>query len=218
VSDLKNAATVSGAVMGTLLDDPSLANSHPCSNLSKLLSTGAFYFSRNSDLTRPARIRSKQASNSTSQSTGGIDLLSNSDPHFVWNNHLLAQLAEVCDADLDQKSRVTIKDSLLVVLVHGFVGIEQIYLDARDGRRHNGQLAIISRLSCKRSGTRYNARGIDDEGNVSNFVEVFLFFFLKLYHLAYRQAKVLTFRRNSYYQMEKFSAVFFKFVEAVCVC
>ncbi len=32
-------------------------------------------------------------------------------------------------------------------------------------------LALISRRSTSRSGTRYNARGIDDTGNVANFVE-----------------------------------------------
>lgn len=32
-------------------------------------------------------------------------------------------------------------------------------------------LTLISRLSCKRAGTRFNARGIDDGGNVANFVE-----------------------------------------------
>src|SRR5213075_2116401 len=32
-------------------------------------------------------------------------------------------------------------------------------------------LTLISRLSCRRAGTRFNARGIDDEGNVANFVE-----------------------------------------------
>ena len=32
-------------------------------------------------------------------------------------------------------------------------------------------LTLISRLSCKKAGTRFNARGIDDEGNVANFVE-----------------------------------------------
>lgn len=32
-------------------------------------------------------------------------------------------------------------------------------------------LTLISRLSCRRAGTRFNSRGIDDDGNVSNFVE-----------------------------------------------
>lgn len=32
-------------------------------------------------------------------------------------------------------------------------------------------LTLISRLSCRRAGTRFNARGIDDDGFVANFVE-----------------------------------------------
>lgn len=31
--------------------------------------------------------------------------------------------------------------------------------------------ALISRLSCQRAGTRFNARGVDDDGNAANFVE-----------------------------------------------
>ena len=37
-------------------------------------------------------------------------------------------------------------------------------------------LTIISRLSSQRAGTRFNARGIDDDGNVANFVETETFF------------------------------------------
>ena len=32
-------------------------------------------------------------------------------------------------------------------------------------------LTLVSRLSCRRAGTRFNSRGIDDEGHVANFVE-----------------------------------------------
>ena len=32
-------------------------------------------------------------------------------------------------------------------------------------------LTLLSRLSCRRAGTRFNSRGIDDDGYVSNFVE-----------------------------------------------
>ncbi len=37
-------------------------------------------------------------------------------------------------------------------------------------------LTLISRLSCRRAGTRFNARGIDDDGNVANFVETEIVF------------------------------------------
>ncbi len=33
-------------------------------------------------------------------------------------------------------------------------------------------LGLISRLGWKRAGARFRTRGIDDEGNVANFVEV----------------------------------------------
>jgi hypothetical protein len=33
-------------------------------------------------------------------------------------------------------------------------------------------LALISRLGYKRAGTRFNTRGVDDDGNTANFVEV----------------------------------------------
>lgn len=32
-------------------------------------------------------------------------------------------------------------------------------------------LTLVSRLSCRRAGTRFNSRGIDDDGHVANFVE-----------------------------------------------
>lgn len=33
-------------------------------------------------------------------------------------------------------------------------------------------ISLISRLGWKRAGTRFNTRGVDDDGNCANFVEV----------------------------------------------
>jgi synaptojanin len=38
-----------------------------------------------------------------------------------------------------------------------------------------GTIALISRLGWKRAGTRFNTRGVDDDGNCANFVEVWAF-------------------------------------------
>ena len=63
-------------------------------------------------------------------------------------------------------------NSLLVSIMQGFVGFQTVSLEGRQWK-----VAIISRLSSNRAGTRFNARGIDDDGNVSNFVETeFLIF------------------------------------------
>lgn len=41
-----------------------------------------------------------------------------------------------------------------------------------DGAPTIATLALISRLGWKRAGTRFNTRGVDDDGNTANFVEV----------------------------------------------
>ena len=33
------------------------------------------------------------------------------------------------------------------------------------------KVVLVSRLSCQRAGTRFNVRGVDDYGDVANFVE-----------------------------------------------
>lgn len=41
-----------------------------------------------------------------------------------------------------------------------------------DGSPTIATLSLISRLGWKRAGTRFNTRGVDDDGNCANFVEV----------------------------------------------
>ena len=41
----------------------------------------------------------------------------------------------------------------------------------RDPSNIPSRLTLLSRLSCRRAGTRFNSRGIDDDGYVANFVE-----------------------------------------------
>jgi hypothetical protein len=54
----------------------------------------------------------------------------------------------------------------MVVCICGFVGIANQTIFGS-----NILFTLISRRSVKFAGTRYNTRGIDDEGNVANFVE-----------------------------------------------
>jgi hypothetical protein len=58
--------------------------------------------------------------------------------------------------------------------IQGYVGLYTIPLppNISDGKPNIGTLGLISRLGWKRAGTRFNTRGVDDDGNVANFVEV----------------------------------------------
>jgi hypothetical protein len=44
-------------------------------------------------------------------------------------------------------------------------------------------LSLISRLSCRRAGTRFNSRGIDDDGNVSKILAVIFLMRSAVLHL-----------------------------------
>ena len=48
----------------------------------------------------------------------------------------------------------------------GSVELRTVYVGAQQVKT-----VLISRLSCERAGTRFNVRGINDEGHVANFVE-----------------------------------------------
>lgn len=61
-----------------------------------------------------------------------------------------------------------------VLAIQGYVGIFTVALPAppTNGMPVIATISLISRLGWKRAGTRFNTRGIDDDGNVANFVEV----------------------------------------------
>ena len=59
---------------------------------------------------------------------------------------------------------------LVCPLLQGYVGQREIAFD--DGGDFSRFIVtLIARRSRRRAGTRYNSRGLDDEGNVANFVE-----------------------------------------------
>lgn len=61
-----------------------------------------------------------------------------------------------------------------MLAIQGYVGIFDLPLPAPpgDGTPAIGTIALISRLGWKRAGTRFNTRGVDDDGHCANFVEV----------------------------------------------
>ncbi|KAI8337899.1 Endonuclease/exonuclease/phosphatase [Chlamydoabsidia padenii] len=68
---------------------------------------------------------------------------------------------------LDKRKQMDLdRGGFLVFAIRGYVGIKTI----KDGH-DKYELSTVSKLSCKRAGTRFNSRGIDDNGHVANFVE-----------------------------------------------
>ena len=77
---------------------------------------------------------------------------------------------------LSIKERATLDHSkMLTSCIRGFVKTLPVPPSSAPLRRtvssHPSTLTLISRLSSRRAGTRFNSRGVDDDGNVANFVE-----------------------------------------------
>ncbi|RCI06421.1 inositol polyphosphate 5-phosphatase, partial [Rhizopus stolonifer] len=129
---------------------------HPCAQLQKLFSVGNFYFTPDFDLTKTVQARTSVAS------LGAHSF----DEHFLWNQFLISGLLDF-RSKLDRKSQMNLdRGGFLVFAIRGYVGTETVDLD-----NERYELSVISKLSCQRAGTRFNSRGIDDNGHVANFVE-----------------------------------------------
>ncbi|MCO5613559.1 hypothetical protein L7F22_067836 [Adiantum nelumboides] len=159
---------------------------HPCASIRKLMSTGTFYFAKDGtfDLSRrlekrvgnQARRRAPKPSPLISlegeesavtvaadeQNSATSGLQDGFDERFVWNTYLMQSLHEYRNRLEPEERRALDKESFLTTVIQGYVGATQI---------GPANIALISRLSWKRAGTRFATRGVDDDGNVANFAE-----------------------------------------------
>jgi hypothetical protein len=139
---------------------------HPCMALKKLLSGGSFYYSADFDLTKRVQDRPAEAS------TIAIDSL---DAGFLWNTYMIQPLVDF-RSRLSERERTALDATrILTSAIRGFALTVAVPPSSSPARlSKTGQpsnMTLISRLSCRRAGTRFNSRGIDDDGNVANFVE-----------------------------------------------
>lgn len=121
--------------------------------INEILSIDNYYFCYTADITNFQQ--------NFQQPDITIPLWKTADTRFFWNMHLQQKLIELCsDQMINAVSR------FILPVLCGFVHMsEHIYNESRFN------YIIISRRSRHRAGARYHSRGIDIEGNVSNFVE-----------------------------------------------
>lgn len=148
---------------------------HPCYELRKLLSNGSFYYSSDFDLT------------STLQHRGFSDYslsVDNFQEEYMWNSFLMQEIITYRDR-LDGDAKQTLDEQgFLTTVIRGFAETFVTYI-----KKLKVGLTVISKQSWKRAGTRFNARGVDDEGNVANFVETELIMYSSQYCYAFNQIR-----------------------------
>ncbi|OCH92145.1 hypothetical protein OBBRIDRAFT_824865 [Obba rivulosa] len=149
---------------------PAPTYEHPCAPLSKIISGGTFYYASEPqwDLTSRLSVRLSRA-----RAEQGRRNIAVYDERFLWNEFLVRSLLDFRER-LDPHEREELDRCQFIILaIQGFVGVHTFALPAppTSGAPTVATLALISRLGWKRSGTRFNTRGVDDDGNCANFVE-----------------------------------------------
>ena len=161
---------------------------HPCRDLRKLLSNGTFYYSTDFDVTNRVQSRYVLHPVLDDMSLPGIPytnamrrpLNSNSfdidqfDETYLWNSFMISPLVKFRSRLMPPEMEALDASRILTSAIRGFCKTMTIPQSGSPLRSRSGMpsfLTLISRLSCLRAGTRFNARGIDDDGHVANFVE-----------------------------------------------
>ncbi|KAJ3043130.1 inositol polyphosphate 5-phosphatase [Rhizophlyctis rosea] len=98
---------------------------------------------------------------------------------------MLGGLLQIREQELSVEQREDLDSGgMLILAIQGYVGMIDFAVNALPCR-----MAIISRLSCKRAGTRFNARGINDDGHVSNFVESEFLLYSPVFNFSFVQIR-----------------------------
>lgn len=140
--------------------NPSLL-SHPIEKrlitlVKEALYSGPLYFSYDMDITSSMQ---RQVQNAGIEST--VPLWKRADDRFFWNRHLQTRMIQHTLTHPDQDL-----SGFIMPVMFGFL---QVKLATIQGRSF--VLGLIARRSRHRAGTRYFSRGINEEGQVSNFNE-----------------------------------------------
>ncbi|BGP13847.1 Inositol-1,4,5-trisphosphate 5-phosphatase 1 [Rhodosporidiobolus nylandii] len=168
-----------GAAGGSLRGQEPTPLEHPCQSIRKILSNGAFYFSSGPDafdlstrlqervgkLSRAAAGSDSPASGDGGAEDGYAEAELDHDARFLWNTYLVSPLLSF-RGTLGPEARQVFDEQFMVLAIQGFAGRMEVNVGGKPA-----VLSLISRLGWKRSGTRFNVRGVDDDGEAANFVE-----------------------------------------------
>lgn len=156
----------SQSAYGQSLNRRDVTIEHPCHDLRKLIGNGTFYYSTDFDVTNRLQDRSANSA--------AFDI-DNFDDGFLWNSFMISPLVQFRSRLMPHERDALDSSRILTSAIRGFCRTMPIPQSSAPLKTAAtglpSYLTVISRLSCRRAGTRFNSRGIDDDGNVANFVE-----------------------------------------------
>ncbi|XP_058977164.1 phosphatidylinositide phosphatase SAC2 isoform X3 [Musca domestica] len=158
------AALASNQVKSSVgIKDPSRIEKRITEELHKVFDdTDSFYFCFEHDITN--NLQRHLPAGSTDQQTP--------DERFFWNMHMLEAIMKLNDK------------TWILPIIQGFVQVETCVIG-----NECFNLALVSRRSRHRAGTRYKRRGVDENGNCANYVETEQILTFRHHQLAFTQVR-----------------------------
>ncbi|XP_033164017.1 phosphatidylinositide phosphatase SAC2 isoform X1 [Drosophila mauritiana] len=124
--------------------------------------TDSFYFSFDCDITNNLQRHEGKSEESQSQP----------DERFFWNMHMIRDLLNLNDK------------TWILPIIQGFMQVENCVIG-----NECFTLALVSRRSRHRAGTRYKRRGVDEKGNCANYVETEQILSFRHHQLSFTQVR-----------------------------
>ncbi|XP_011165329.1 phosphatidylinositide phosphatase SAC2 isoform X2 [Solenopsis invicta] len=124
--------------------------------------TDSFFFCQTGDITNSLQ---RQCLMESQQGNQDKPLWQRVDDRFFWNKHMLY---DIINLNTDKAN------CWILPIIQGYVQIEKCIVEVgfdEQPQQEIFNLAIISRRSRFRAGTRYKRRGVDDDGKCANYVE-----------------------------------------------
>lgn len=148
-----------------LQNQKSIEDSEFLGYIENLVKDKSFYFSYNYNLTRTLQYTvNKVVSNEEEKNESGLEKKGSSslfwdqyETRFLFNRALFTEWDNNANEHLWQ---------FLVPVVYGYVFIHSVNFDNK-----KAEYTLLSKKDCSRLGRRFVSRGLDSDGNASNFVE-----------------------------------------------
>ena len=135
---------------------PSCSNDLELQELTAYFSSGAFFYSENNNI----------ASSFQNKDEKSKEFIEQRNATFVWNQHLLDPITDLASQIPLEHSSFLLEAEIFSKIAKGFFESTKKNISTK-----NYEVGVHTRIGKKKAGTRFNSRGLDDEGNVSIFAE-----------------------------------------------
>ncbi|KAI5966927.1 INP51 [Candida pseudojiufengensis] len=146
----------------------------PAASVRKLLSSGAFFYSRQFDIT--STIQERGVGNFEFKLVADVSYFT----RFSWNNFMMSELLEFRNR-LTANEQIQIdKSGFLIIIARGYAKTVNTYIGENEAL-----MTLISKQSCAKQGPIFGDWGCDGDGSVANYVESELIIYTEKFCLSY---------------------------------